>query len=64
MKHEWGIGESKSYSSYGNYSVTFYLPVLADGKLHQHIEKYGTMSYWEAQAISKLLNSINQGECK
>jgi hypothetical protein len=61
----WGISESTHYSPSGDYKrVTFYLAVPANGRVYQIIEKYGTMSYEEARAISKLLNAVNQGECK
>jgi hypothetical protein len=61
MSGVWGVGKSTHYPPSGEYKrVTYYYPVVASNPLRMC--EYSIMSYDEAQAISKLLNAINQGE--
>jgi len=67
MKHEWGIG--KVYALLETCKMgDYFMPVRAFDwsgiSKWNYVREYGTMSYEEARAISKLLNAVNQGECK
>lgn len=57
VKHAWGICQVGD----------FFMPARAfnwSGMSEwSYMQEYGTMSYEEAHAISKLLNATNQGEC-